>query len=76
MKAGQFFLGKTDKLGVGTVAATMGIQPEGRYHRALTDAVTEANILQRIFADLEDGFFAPGLPGKPRPHFRIESEQP
>lgn len=63
---------RTDKLGVETVASAMGIQPEGRYHRALTDAVTEAKILQRIFADLEGGFFAPGPPGKPRPHFRIE----
>ena len=63
---------RTDKLGVETVASMMGIQPEGRYHRALTDAVTEAKILQRVFADLESGFFAPGPPGKPRPHFRIE----
>ena len=65
---------RTDKFGVETVASAMGIQPEGRYHRALTDAVTEAKILQRVFADLEGGFFAPGPPGKPRPHFRIESE--
>jgi len=63
---------RTDKLGVETVASMMGVQPEGRYHRALTDAVTEAKILQRIFADLEGGFFAPGPPGKPRSHFRIE----
>lgn len=63
---------RTDKLGVETVASMMGIQPEGRYHRALTDAVTEARILQRVFADLEGGFFAPGPPGKPRHHFRIE----
>ncbi|PCI32836.1 MAG: hypothetical protein COB53_12420 [Elusimicrobia bacterium] len=62
----------TDKLGVETVAAAMGIQPEGRYHRALTDAITEANILQRVFADLEGGFFAPGPPGKPHSHFRVE----
>lgn len=63
---------RTDKLGVETVASAMGIQPEGRYHRALTDAVTEAKILQRIFADLDGGFFVPGPPGKPRSHFRIE----
>ena len=63
---------RTDKLGVETVASMMGVQPEGRYHRALTDAVTEAKILQRVCADLEGGFFAPGPPGKPRPHFRIE----
>jgi inhibitor of KinA sporulation pathway (predicted exonuclease) len=50
----------------------MGVQPEGQYHRALTDAVTEAKILQRVCSDLEGGFFAPGQPGKPRPHFRIE----
>ena len=64
---------RTDKLGVETVASTMGIAPEGRYHRALTDAVTEAKILQRVFADLEGGFFAPGPPGKPRSYFRVES---
>ena len=63
---------RTDKLGVETVASAMGIEPDGRYHRALTDAVTEAKILQRVCADLEGGFFAPGPPGKPRPHFRIE----
>jgi len=63
---------RTHKLGVETVASMMGVQPEGRYHRALTDAVTETKILQRVFADLEGGFFAPGPPGKPRPHFRIE----
>lgn len=63
---------RTDKLSVETVASAMGIQPDGRYHRALTDAVSEAKILQRIFADLEGGFFAPGSPGKPRSYLRIE----
>jgi len=63
---------RTDKLGVDTVASAMGVQPDGRYHRALTDAVTEAKILQRVFADLEGGFFAPGLSGKARSYFRIE----
>jgi inhibitor of KinA sporulation pathway (predicted exonuclease) len=63
---------RTDKLGVDSVASAMGIQPEGRYHRALTDAVTEAKILQRIFADLESGFFVPGPPGHPYPYFRIQ----
>ncbi|MDD5656913.1 MAG: exonuclease domain-containing protein [Elusimicrobia bacterium] len=63
---------RTDKLGVDAVAAAMGIRPEGRYHRALTDATTEARILQRVCADLENGFFAPGPPGKPRPYFRVE----
>lgn len=63
---------RTDKLGVDTVASAMGIQPDGRYHRALTDAVTEAKILQRVFADLANGFFTPGQPGKPHSYFRIE----
>lgn len=63
---------RTDKLGVETVATAMGIQPDGRYHRALTDAVTEAKILQRLFTDLEGGFFAPSPPGKPRSYLRIE----
>jgi inhibitor of KinA sporulation pathway (predicted exonuclease) len=63
---------RSDKLGVETVASAMGIQPDGRYHRALTDAVTEAKILQRVFADLEGGFFVPGSPGKPRPYYRLE----
>jgi len=62
---------RTDKLSVETVASAMGIQPDGRYHRALTDAVTEAKILQRIFFDLEGGFFAPGPPGRPRSYFQI-----
>lgn len=63
---------RSDKLGVETVATAMGVQPEGRYHRALTDAVTEAKILQRVFADLEGGFFLPGVPGKQRPYYRLE----
>jgi DNA polymerase III epsilon subunit-like protein len=67
---------RTDKLGVETVASEMGIHPDGRYHRALTDAVTEARILQRVFADLENGFFAPGLPGRPHSYFRVEKATP
>jgi DNA polymerase III epsilon subunit-like protein len=63
---------RTDKLSVEAVASVMGIRPEGRYHRALTDAVTEAKILKRVFADLDGGFFAPGPPGRPRSHFRLE----
>lgn len=63
---------RTDKLGVETVASAMGIQPEGRYHRALTDAVTEAKIFQRVFVDLKGGFFAPEQPGKPYSYYRVE----
>lgn len=65
---------RTDKLGVETVASAMDIQPDGRYHRALTDAVSEAKILKRVFADLLGGFFAPGQPGKPHSYFRVEKQ--
>ncbi|QEN03938.1 exonuclease domain-containing protein [Thiospirochaeta perfilievii] len=47
---------KTDKLQVSTVAKEMGIKADGFYHRALTDALVETKILQRVWLDLQ-GFF-------------------
>lgn len=62
---------RTDRLEVGTVAATMGIAPDGPYHRALTDAVVEARIAQRVFADLDGGMFLAGAAGQPATHVRL-----
>lgn len=53
---------KTDKLQVSTVAREMDIKADGNYHRALTDAVVEAKILQRVWEDLQ-GFFMEGKKG-------------
>lgn len=53
---------KTDKLQVSTVAREMKIKAEGSYHRAITDAVVESKILQRIWADLQ-GFYIEGKKG-------------
>lgn len=53
---------KTDKLQVSTVAREMGIKEDGNYHRAITDAVVEAKILQRVWKDLQ-GFFIEGKKG-------------
>ncbi|MBN2617527.1 MAG: exonuclease domain-containing protein [Spirochaetales bacterium] len=47
---------KTDKLQVSAVAKEMDIVVDGKYHRAITDAVVEAKILQRVWKDLQ-GFF-------------------
>ena len=66
---------RTDKLDVKKVASVMGIKPEGDYHRALTDAVTEARILQRVFADLDGGVFVPTTnPAQPYMRLSITPE--
>ena len=64
---------RTDKLSVKSVAKYMGIAPEGDYHRALTDAVTEAKIIQRVFTDLDSGVFVQGTSGQPYLHLKIMS---
>lgn len=48
---------RADKLSVEHVARIMGIKPKGRYHNALVDAEVEADILLRIFEDLNGGAF-------------------
>lgn len=48
---------RADKLSVEHVARIMGIEPSGKYHNALVDAETEADILLRIFDDLDGGVF-------------------
>lgn len=53
---------KTDRLQVSTVAKSMDIQEDGTYHRAITDAIVETKILQRVFNDLQ-GFFVEGKKG-------------
>ena len=64
---------RTDELSVKRVARYMGIAPEGDYHRALTDAVTEAKIVQRVFADLDSGVFVQGTSGQLYLHLKIMS---
>lgn len=59
---------KTDKLQVSTVAKAMNISAEGSYHRAITDAKVEAEILKRVWNDLQ-GFFIEGKKGVE--HFSI-----
>lgn len=53
---------KSDKLQVSTVAKEMNITANGEYHRAITDAVVETKILQRVWNDLQ-GFFIEGKKG-------------
>jgi DNA polymerase III epsilon subunit-like protein len=47
----------TSKLSLGYVANCMGVEPEGEYHRALTDAMVTAKIVKRCFEDLSQGYF-------------------
>jgi DNA polymerase III epsilon subunit-like protein len=47
----------TSKLSLGHVASCMGIEPEGEYHRALTDAMVTAKIVKRALEDLSEGYF-------------------
>lgn len=63
---------KTDKLQVSTVAREMDIKADGTYHRALTDAVVETKILQRIWEDLQ-GFYIDGKKGVE--HFTLTSSK-
>lgn len=53
---------KTDRLQVSTVAKAMDIKAEGTYHRAITDAIVETKILQKVMNDLQ-GFFVEGKKG-------------
>ncbi len=48
---------RTDKLSVQRIAEYMNINPEGKYHDALIDAMTSARILKRVFEDFDTGFF-------------------
>lgn len=61
---------KTDKLQVSQVAKTMNIIPDGKLHRAITDAKTEAAILLKVWKDLQ-GVFMPQKDGKPYTHFTL-----
>jgi len=47
----------THKIALEDVAKAMKIAPDGNYHRALTDAMVEANILAKAILDLRDGHF-------------------
>jgi inhibitor of KinA sporulation pathway (predicted exonuclease) len=62
---------RSDRLTVASVAATMAIAPEGPYHRALTDALAEARIAQRVFSDLDGGVFLPAAAGQPAAHVKL-----
>ncbi len=52
----------TEKLQVSTVAKTMDLKTIGNFHRAITDAKVEAEILKRVFNDLQ-GIFIDGKNG-------------
>ncbi|OHD14019.1 MAG: hypothetical protein A2Z96_04620 [Spirochaetes bacterium GWB1_48_6] len=65
---------RTDKLNLQILADLMEIKPEGVYHRAITDALVTARILQRVWRDLQ-GFYLPGKEGDPFGHFLITPAQ-
>lgn len=65
---------RTDKLSVETVARIMGISPEGKYHDALVDAKTTAQIALKIFDDLNNGFFIDNDKNGKADHFKISKE--
>ncbi len=67
---------RSDRLTVSSVAATMGIAPEGPYHRALTDALAETRIAQRVFSDLDGGVFVPAASGQPATHVKLTRRTP
>lgn len=62
---------RTDKLGVDNLAKLMGITPEGQYHRAITDAQVQAQVVQRALRDLSMGYFLPNDDNKPYDHITI-----
>jgi DNA polymerase III alpha subunit (gram-positive type) len=47
----------TNKMSLGHVASVMKIEPEGEYHRALTDAMVTAKIVKKSLEDLSEGYF-------------------
>jgi len=62
------------ELTVDEAARKMGITPDGKYHRALTDAKTEAEIFIYIMKDLRDGHYIPNNDGKPYKYLQIKLE--
>jgi DNA polymerase III epsilon subunit-like protein len=62
-------------ISVGSTAKEMGIEPIGKYHRALVDADTTAKIMQRVFKDLDTSVFLdPKIAGRPHRHLKITEE--
>lgn len=59
----------TDKIGLQTVARYMGIEPDGPWHRALTDAKVTAAVFKRVMVDLAGGVWLPQGSG---PYRRVE----
>lgn len=66
---------RTDKLNLQIMADLMGIKPEGTYHRAITDALVTARVLQRVWQDLQ-GFHIPGKDSEPFQHFSLVPSAP
>lgn len=62
---------RTDKLSVEHVAHLMEIVPDGQYHRALVDAVTEAKIYIESKKKLSQGFYLPNKDGKPYQYIKV-----
>ena len=61
---------RTDKVNLEFFAQHFKLVPQGRYHRALTDAAMTAEILVHLWKDLE-GFFVPGKEGEPYRSARV-----
>jgi DNA polymerase III subunit alpha, Gram-positive type len=62
----------SNELTVDEAAEKMGIIPEGKYHRALTDAKVEAEIFIKAMKDLCGGCFIPNYDGKPYKYLKVE----
>jgi DNA polymerase-3 subunit epsilon len=61
----------TNKMSLGHVASVVNVEPEGKYHRALTDAMVTAKIVRRSMEDLSEGYFLKQNNGSYR-HIKIK----
>lgn len=62
---------RTDKLNLEIMAKDLGLEPDGRLHRALTDADLTARVLIELWHQLQ-GVFVPGpKEGEPWTHLKV-----
>lgn len=62
---------RTDKTNLPTLAAELGVKPQGAYHRAITDAQVTADVLVQLWHQLQ-GVFVPGKEGEAFAHYSLE----
>jgi DNA polymerase III epsilon subunit-like protein len=65
---------RTDKLNLEILAKHLGIEPDGEYHRAITDAKVTALVLQEIWSQLQ-GVFMPSTGTDPWVNYQFSPKE-